>query len=219
MNNLRLARAAASLLGIGLAGTAFAQIPYPNAGTPNPVTYMFTAAASGPVVGYFGGSGAGYTEEVGLLDNGVMTSGGLGLNDQTSTVGQSFDFGNVTAGDTLIFEDYIFDNSAAVYSDPSLNIAYDSIDGGGSVPNHNHLYSASAAANAVYLGSPAGTYIAFEDLPFPNSDYNYFDDTFVFTNVATQSSVPDGSSTGLLISLALVALVAGRLGLRPAGTR
>jgi hypothetical protein len=219
MKNLRMARAAASLFGIGLAGTAFAQIPYPNVGTPNPVTYVFTAAASGPVIGYFGGSGAGFDEQVALLDDGVMTSGGFGLDDHSSSVGDSFDFGNVTAGDTLVFEDYIFANSAGVYSDPSMNVAYDSIDGGGSVPNHNHVYSAAAAANAVYAGSPVGTYVAFEDEPFPNSDYNYFDDTFVFTNVATQSSVPEDSPTVLLVAFALVALMAARLGLRPAQAR
>ncbi len=219
METLRIVRTTATLLGFGLAGTAFAQIPYPNSGTPNPVTYVFTAAATGDVVGYFGGSGAGYTEEVGLLDNGVLTPSGLGLNDHSSAVGDSFDFGHVTAGDTLVFEDYIFDNSAAVYSDPSMNIAYDSIDGGGSVPNHNHVYSVAASANEVYAGSPAGTYVAFEDLPFPNSDYNYFDDTFVFTDVATQRSVPEDSPTVLLVALALVALMAARLGLRPAQVR
>jgi hypothetical protein len=219
METLRIARATATLLGIGLAGTAFAQIPYPNAGTPNPVTYSFTAAATGDVIGYFGGSGAGYTEEVGLLDNGVLTPAGLGLNDHTSAVGQMFDFGSVTAGDTLIFEDYVFDNAAAVYSVPSMNVAYDSLDGGGSVANHNHVYSVAASANEVYAGSPAGTYVAFEDLAFPNSDYNYFDDTFVFTNVATQRSVPDDSPTILLVALALVALMAARLGLRPAQAR
>lgn len=214
-----MARTAFALVGIGIAGSAYGQIPYPNSGNPNPVTYSFTAAATGDVIGYFGGSGAGYDEQVGLLDGGVLTSGGLGLDDHTSTVGQAFDFGHVNAGDTLVFEDYIFDNSAAVYSDPSMNIAYDSIDGGGSVPNHNHLYSAAAAANAVYAGSPAGTYVAFEDLPFPNSDYNYFDDTFVFTNVAAVASTPDASSTLLLAALAGAALLAARKGLNPVRTR
>jgi hypothetical protein len=219
MKNLLIARATASLLGIGLAGTAFAQIPYSHVGTPNPVTYVFTAAATGDVIGYFGGSGAGYDEQVGLLDNGVLTPAGLGLDDHSSAVGLAFDFGHVTVGDTLVFEDYIFNNAAAVYSDPSMNIAYDSLDGGGSLPNHNHVYSTAAAANEVYAGSPAGTYVGFEDEEFPNSDYNYFDDTFVFTNVATQSSVPEDSPTVLLVALALVALVAARLGLRPVQAR
>ena len=54
------------------------QIPYPLSGTPNPVTYTFTAAATGDVIAYFAGSGAAYDEELGMLDNGVLTASGFG---------------------------------------------------------------------------------------------------------------------------------------------
>jgi hypothetical protein len=36
-----------------------------------------------------------------------------------------------------------------------------------------------------------GTYVAFEDLPFPDSDFNYFDETYVFTDIAVTSTVPE----------------------------
>ena len=69
---------------------------------------------------------------------------------------------NVHAGDTLIFEDYITSNIGGApatgltwYSNPALNSDGD-----------NNVYSTSATAGQVYAGSPAGTYVAFEDLQF-----------------------------------------------------
>jgi hypothetical protein len=60
----------------------------------------------------------------------------------------------------------------------------------------------------VFSGSPVGTYIGFEDLPFPGSDFNYFDDTFVFTDVSTTTNgVPDGVSTLGLLGAGLAALL------------
>ena len=188
----------AASAGIVVAGP----IPYPNAGTPNPVTYTFTASATGDVTGYFAGSGAAYDEQVGLLDNGVLTPAGYGLDDHSSVVGQTFDFGHVTAGDTLVFVDHVFDTAGYVYSDPSLNVPYD--DNG--VDGHNHVYSTPALAGLVYSGSPAGTYVAFEDLKFPYSDFNYFDDTFIFTDVATHTSVPDSASTLALLGIGIAGI-------------
>ena len=91
-------------------------IPYPNAGTPNPDVYTFTAASTGDLVAYFAGSGASFDEQVGLLVNGVA-QGGLGLDDHTTPVGGSYDFGLVHAGDVLTF----FDTSAppATYGTPT----------------------------------------------------------------------------------------------------
>jgi hypothetical protein len=199
-------------LGTGIAALAFASavgmahagpIPYPNKGTPNPAVYTFTAAATGDVIGYFGGSGASFDEKVGLLDNGVLTSAGYGLDDHTTAVGASFDFGMVTAGDTLVFVDDVISEGGFVYSDPSLNVPYDAPG----VTNHNHVYSTSALAGQVFAGSPAGTYVGFEDLPFPGSDYYYFDDTFVFTDVSTTTTgVPDGASTMALLGVGVAAL-------------
>jgi hypothetical protein len=191
--------ALAGTVGIALAGP----IPYPNTGTVNPTTYSFTATATGDVIGYFGGSGASFDEQVGLLVNGVLTANGYGLDDHSTAVGDSFDFGPVTAGDTLVFVDRINGNGF-VYSDPSLNGPYDAP---GTV-NDNHIYSTNATANQVFAGSVAGTYIGFEDLPFPGSDFNYFDDTFVFTDVSTTTNgVPDGAPTLSLLGAGLAALL------------
>lgn len=203
MSKFRLgsaASAAALFAAFALSAPAIAgPVPYPNSGTPNPVTYAFTAQSTGTLTAYFAGSSATFEEEVGLLINGVDT-GVLGLDDHTSSIGDSLDLGSVTAGDTLTFLDKIFDTGETWYSNPALNS-----DGG------NHVYSTSVSANQVYPGSPAGTYVAFEDEEFGGSDYNYFDDTFVFTNAAINPSVPEASTWAMtLAGFAGLGLVAYR---------
>jgi PEP-CTERM motif len=164
-------------------GSGNAAIVYPGIGSENLTTYKFTASATGDLVAYFAGSGAAYDQQVGLLVNGVST-GLVGLDDHSSSIGQAFNLGHVTAGDTLVFSDVIL-GGATWYSDPALN--------GG---NGNHVYSVAAQAGQAFASSPAGTYVAFEDLTFPNSDFNYFDDTFVFNVVA---SVPEPSTWAMMI--------------------
>ena len=172
----------------GAAGAAQAGvIPYPNPGTQNPVLYTFTATATGPITAYFAGSSAGFEEVVGLLVNGVST-GITGLDNHTSAIGQSLVLGNVNAGDILTFEDIILPPNANVgpwFSNRALNS-----DGA------NHVYSTSAAANQISPLVPAGTYVAFEDLPAGSSDFDYNDVSFVFTNV---SSVPEPSTWAMML--------------------
>ncbi len=120
----------AALLAAGFAGCIATAaeadpIPYQQVGTYNDAIYSFTAAGTGDVTGYIvGGFGAGFTNEVGLLVNGVQTNAGFALNNHASSVGDSFDFGFVHAGDALTFvlENLTLQKDA--YSDPTLNIAY-----------------------------------------------------------------------------------------------
>lgn len=182
-----------ALLALCLAGVAAtsnaATIPYPNTGQTNPTTYTFTAASTGDLSAYtYAQSGAGDNEVLGLLENGVDT-GINGLNDHTSAAGAKLDFGNVTAGTVLTFYINDFTTSTHFYSDPSLN-------GNG----ENHVYSTSYAGGSKV---PAGTYVGFEDTAFDrNSDKNYADLQFVFTNTATQApggtSIPEPASMVLL---------------------
>jgi hypothetical protein len=171
-------------------------IPYPNIGTPNPITYTFTATTNGNVTAYFAGTAAAYDEQLGMLVNGVLSSAGFGLDNHSSALGQSFDLGPVSAGDTLTFVvDVLSPPLGFIYSDPSMNTAFD-IDGS---MGHNHVYSTPYTSTSPIIDSiPPGTYVAFEDLPFPNSDFNYFDETFVFTNVAATPTVPEPASLTLL---------------------
>jgi hypothetical protein len=157
-------------------------IPYPTAGVENPVVYTFTAAATGDVTAYFYGSTAAYTNSLSMLVNGVDT-GVTGLNNHTSAYGLALVLGTVNAGDVLVFRlnNISPGGIGPWYSDPTLNS-----DG------LNHVYSTDFGGDSFI---PAGTFVSFEDLP-NGGDFNYNDEDFVFTNVAT--SVPEPTTLFLM---------------------
>jgi hypothetical protein len=167
----------ALVLGLGNVARADA-IPYPAVGTPNTALYSFTAAADGDIVAYFAGTGASFDLRLGLEVNGILTNAGLALPNHGSVIGQSFDFGPVKAGDSLTFVLHNLTLNANAFSDPSLNVGYDL---NGSV-GHQHVYATPYTQNPLIDSIPSGIYIGFEDLRFPASDFNYFDETFVVTN-------------------------------------
>ena len=186
---------AAALLAIGAAGSAFADAtPYPNAGTQNPTTYTFTSNG-GDVMAYFMGSSASYDEKLGLLIDGV-DSGITGLQNHSTAMGASLDFGSIAAGKTLTFYIDVATTGDVFYSDKGLNS-----DG------VNHVYSTSFSGSGTV---PAGTYVAFEDLK-GGGDLNYHDETFVFSNVAAAPAVPEPANLALLMGgLGLVGFMARR---------
>jgi hypothetical protein len=164
------------LCGLGTVARADA-IPYPNAGTPNTASYIFTAAATGEIIAYFAGSSASVDSQLGLLVNGVDT-GVVGLDNHSSSLGQSLDLGHTNAGDTLTFvlhhPDYGY--GLLAYSDPTLNGPYD-----GSLGTQ-HVYSTAYTQTSPLIDAiPPGTFVAWEDLPFSISDFSYNDLDFVFT--------------------------------------
>lgn len=188
----------AALAFAGLTQAAHADaIPYPTVGSYNTTTYSFTAVADGKIEAYIvGGFSAGYTNELGMMVNGALTSAGFGLNNHTSVLGQSFDLGSVKAGDVLTFVLRNLSLGAYAYSDPSLNVAYDL----GGATGHNHIYStAYTGTSPQFPNLPTGTYVAFEDMRFPGADFNYNDESFIFTNVALlrPNPVPEPASLAL----------------------
>lgn len=202
LSRLIAATALAAAACAPLAAHADDAIPYPAAGSYNAVSYSFTAAVSGDLVAYFvDGGGAGYENQLGLLVNGVLSGAGYGLDNHASAVGDSFNFGHVEAGDTLVFVLHNLTVGRDAYSDPGMNLAYDS----NTALVHNHVYATPySATSPQYTGVPAGTYVAFEDIPFPGADYNYRDEVFVFSNV-TVTAVPE-PATALLMALGVVGL-------------
>lgn len=184
-----------AVMAFGIGQLAFADlIPYPTPGTPNLVTYTFTATTTGTITAYFAGSTAAFDNQLGLLVNGVST-GIVGLDNHASFLGQSLVLGNVNAGDTLVFVLVDLTLGKNAYSDPSMNVAYDSPGYG----FHNHVYATPYTQTSPIIDSiPKGTFVSFEDLPFPNSDFNYNDEDFVFTNVTANNRVPEPASLVLL---------------------
>jgi hypothetical protein len=172
-------------------GASAGVIPYPNPGTINPAVYTFTATANGPVDAFFVGSSAGLTENIGLFINGVST-GVTGLNNHTSSQGDEVDLGTAHAGDTLTFVMYIPPASGSPLpaftwsSDPTQNSDLT-----------QHVYSTDVTAGQAYVGSPAGTYVGWEDLPRSTADFDYNDDQYLFVNVS--SAVPEASTWAMML--------------------
>ena len=204
------------------AGSAFATdaIPYPNSGVYNALTYSFTAAANGDVMAYIvGGFTAGYENELGLLVNGVQ-QGGYALNNHTSSAGDSYNFGAVVAGDQLVFVLHNLSVGADAFSNAAFNAAYDS-QYNPYIGPHNHIYSTAYTADPSIASVPVGTYVGFEDIPFGDgADYNYDDESFVFTNTATavNGAVPEPATWALMISGFGLAGAALRRRQRPAAS-
>jgi hypothetical protein len=197
--NLILTTLAVSLL-FGTAALAD-PILYQNVGTENPLSYTFTATASGSITAYFLGSSAGFNDQIGLIDSTANTSNGTLINSQTSVYSQSFNLGNVNQGDLLTFYMIVNNGStvSTVYSNPALNASYD-----GTATGTNHVYATTFGASPDYLYIPSGTYIGFEDLPAPISDFDYNDESIVVTDVSI-TPVPE-PGTIALFSIGLFSL-------------
>jgi hypothetical protein len=159
------------------------QIPYPNQGTIAP-TVTLTASATGDVMGYFYSASAGDTDYVGIYDVTTGTFSGWFFNNQTTAPGTPQNFGHVNANDTLVVE---LQNANLDYTVFASDPAY-SADG------VNHAYITAFSGNGSI---PMGIFVGMEDLPNGGSDFDYNDDTFVFTNVS-DPSVPEPSSLALL---------------------
>ena len=186
-----LAATAALLLASGsaLAGA----IPYPDAGQLNTAVYSFSAASTGELVVYFYAQSAGNSETIGVRVNGSDWPN-TGLENHSSSYGESFDFGHVTAGDSVVF--FIDEGGAKFYSDASLNS-----DG------VQHAYATSWAGDGTI---PAGTYVGFEDLA-GGGDRDYNDTEFVFSNVVPTSTIPEPADVALLLcGLSMLTVVARR---------
>ncbi len=161
-------------------------------------TYTFTATYTGAEIAYFYGSTALYHNMIGVWGDGVQL-GSFALNNHTSTFGESYDFGDVTAGETIVFALEVLTKGYTIYSDPSMNS-----DGA------NHVYT------TPFLGDPAkgitlapGTFVSFEDLLLPHSNLNYNDEDVIFSNITATAVTPEPGSLFLLgagcLSMAILA--------------
>lgn len=176
------------LVSAALTSTAKADaIPYPAKGTIAPEVPTF--ATGNGINAYFYGSTAKFTDYVRVYDVKSGYNSGDILNNKTTAVGTKLVIGagagQISAGDQLIF--YIKSPqglfaSAAAYSDDKVNHGYVTLYTGGK------------------SGIPAGLFVGLEDERNGQSDFNYNDDTFVFTGVQAPAvaATPEPSSLALL---------------------
>jgi hypothetical protein len=172
-----------------LAGT----IPYPNAGTIAPTVDTYANSSNGIDIYYFG-STASFTDYVEVYDVQTGYNSGEILDNHTTALGTEVTVGStagqINDGDQLVF--YIISpegNLASVpsYSADGVNHAYITPYGGGTL-------------NSVTI--PSGIFVGLEDEANGESDFNYNDDTFVFTGVSAPSvgvgATPEPSSLLLM---------------------
>jgi len=187
------ASAALILVSVAVQGAKAADaIPYSPNGY-NATSYSFVATG-GDITAYFASASAGNDNTVGAMIGGAAPTV-FGLDDHSATVGQSLLLGSATAGETVVF--VLDSNGAFIYSDPAMNTGFDAGPATGSTDGHNHIYSTAYTATAPVFGNtPTGTFVAFEDLSFPNSDYDYNDEAFVVTGI---SAAPEPETWAMML--------------------
>jgi len=168
--------------------------PYPTSGSPdNVVTHVNFAGGAG-ITAYFYSVSAADTDTISVYDettHSYLSPQGVFNNQSPLSVGSTVTFTSATlhTGDLLAFELFNTSYSGDVFaSDASL-----STDG----VNHAYITAFSGSIPDI-SGTITGMFVGMEDLPKGASDFDYNDDTFVFTNVAPTTATPEPSSFLLL---------------------
>ena len=150
----------------------------------------YASNTSGGVNVYFYGSTAADTDYIQVQDVQTGYNSGDILNNHTSAQGQEVTVGTapgqINMRDQLVF--YI-DSPEGLFA----SVASDSADG----VNHGYVTNYTGGV----AGIPAGLFVGLEDESASHpSDFNYNDDTFVFTGVMapTLSATPEPGSLALL---------------------
>ena len=174
--------------------------PYPTVGSVAPTSDVTFAGGTG-ITAYFYSVSAADTDTISIYDettHSYLSPAGVFNNQAPATVGTTVTFTSSTleAGDVLAFELFNTSYPGDIFaSDPSL-----STDG----VNHAYITAFSGSIPDI-AGTITGSYVGMEDLPSNVSDFDYNDDTFVFTNVAPIAATPE-PSTFMLLGTGLLAL-------------
>ncbi len=166
-------------------------------------------ATGGDVTAYFVSQTAAYGSMVGLSINGAAPTS-FGLQNHTATYGTSFVMGTPSAGDILRFVLSVDTTSGAGPADPFSPSYFINSDPTFNATGETHVMVAATAGDPGII--PAGIGVGFEDItPLSDSDRDFDDHVFVFTNIRpTSSSVPDTGSTALLLGAGFLGLAAIR---------
>ncbi|GAA3761614.1 PEP-CTERM sorting domain-containing protein [Terriglobus aquaticus] len=180
-----------SLLAVAAVSASLAKadaIPYGNTGQVAPEVATF-ATSNGGVNVYFYGSTAANSDTVRVYDVQTGYNSGDILPNHTTAQGTEVTVGTgpgqINAGDQLVF----FINGPAGLFASAASYSSDNV---------NHGYVTNYTGGVA--GIPAGLFVGLEDLPSSSSDFNYNDDTFVFTGVSAPSisATPEPGSLALL---------------------
>jgi hypothetical protein len=188
--------AVASILAAGTTALHAASFtPYGSVGSPitTSTNVDFTGATGTGINAYFFSVSASDTDTISIFDatRGVFLSPTNAFNNQSSsTPGTMVTFTSslLQNGDTLVFDLFNTSFSGDTFSS---NIAT-SPDG------DSHAYVTPFSGPIGSFGVINGTYVGMEDLPKGQSDFDYNDDTYVFTNVVVAAPTPEPSTFALL---------------------
>jgi hypothetical protein len=190
--------AIASILAVGTTALhADPFTPYGSVGTPittsSPVTYTGANGLAGGITAYFYSVSASDTDTISVWDattHSFLSPTGAFNNQSPSTPGSmvTFDSASLQNGDTLYFDLYNTSFTGDVFSS-STSISTD---------GENHAYITPFDGTIGSYGTIVGTYVGMEDLPNGSSDWDYNDDTFVFTTVDPPAATPEPSTFALL---------------------
>ncbi len=169
-----------ALAASSLSASAFAApAPYGTPGVEAPSGGSFVAANTGFIKGWFTGSDAGNDIVSGVRIAGVDYMA-LGLPNHMSSYGDSFVYGPVTAGQSVVPFIQVLGGDR-FYQDPSLNA-----DG------KNHAFVSAYAGDAFV---PGGFNFAFEDIS-GGGDFDYNDYGVI---VKSYAAVPEPASWAFLL--------------------
>ena len=184
----------ASLLAAGTTALhASSFTPYSSVGTPitSSTNVTFTGATGTGIDAYFYSASAADTDTISVFDlsTGTFLSPQGVFNNQSTAPGTmvTFTSPSLTTGDTLVFDLY----NASFPGDTLSSNTATSPDG------DSHAYVTPFDGTIGSDGTIVGTYVGMEDLPASVSDFDYNDDTFVFTNV-DPAPTPEPSTFALL---------------------
>jgi hypothetical protein len=191
---------AASVVSLGTAQAGVPN-PYGSSGTEIFVGQELFASGGDVTVTSLGPTGASYDEHLFL----ASPANGFGqfFDNHATLGGTTLDLGTFAAGTELEFGVYVNSTGNTWYDGPGSRNA----DGG----VHAYLQNGYTYLNPLTSVLQTGTYVGFEDLYFPNSDFNYADLQYLFQGVAASvnpPTVPDGASTMTLLGMGLGGLMA-----------
>lgn len=163
-------------------------IPYADVGQVNQQSYSLAATETGSINVWFAGMGTATHENLlTAFVNGTWT-GIVGLDNQTSALGQYLNLGHVSAGDTIVFKLIDLFSGANWFTDNAQN-----------EDRVNHAYMTTFAGGLVGSSPvPAGIYLAFEDVIASVSDLNYQDLQF-YMSTGPIGAVPEPSTWAMMI--------------------